>query len=75
MQWNQSHLYGRILTQNRLFTYVKSIQVKWHLVTEVSRQIECDWLDKIWLDCRLDVDLAIDYDWRRVLNNVTGDGI
>ena len=37
------------------------------LVTGVSRQIEYDWLDKNMTDWLLEVDLAIEHDWRRRL--------
>jgi len=43
-------------------------------VTGVSRQTEYDWLDKNMTDWRLEVDLAVEYDWRRLANNVTGGG-
>jgi len=33
-----------------------------------------DWLDKSMTDWWLEVDLAIEYDWRRLSNNVTGGG-
>jgi len=59
-------------TKNRHHDVLKYVIMS--LVTGVSRQTEYDWLDKNMTDWRLEVDLAVEYDWRRLPNNVTGGG-
>jgi len=46
-------------------------------VTGLSHQIEYDSLDKKydWLDLRLEVDLATEYDWRRLQSNNVNGGV
>jgi len=58
----------------QLMTYLTDADLLPPLVTGVSRQTEYDWLDKNMTDWRLEVDLAVEYDWRRLANNVTGGG-